>query len=284
MSLKELLDGFYDSFDFKGRVLNDPIEFPMMYKTHADIEVSGLIAASLSYGKVTLFKPVIRLILQKMGKTPAEFLLNFDVKTHKDLFSGISYRFNRNEDVLALLFVISEILKNYGSVRNLFVSNFTGGIYGSIHGFVQYAQRVDTEPVYGSGKKSDGFLQFFPDPAKGSACKRVNMYLRWMVRSGDIDFGLWPEIPASALVIPLDTHISKVARCLGLTKRKSNDWKAAVEITQALCGLNPQDPLRYDFALCHHGISGSCKAIRQADACNNCSLNSVREGQSPSHY
>ncbi|MBF0520116.1 MAG: TIGR02757 family protein [Nitrospirae bacterium] len=271
MKLKELLDSFYNSFDFKERVLNDPIEFPSLYKTPGDIEVSGLVAASFAYGKVTLFKPVIQKILQKMGLSPHEFLINFDIKTHGKLFSGISYRFNRNEDVLAFLFVIGEILKNYGSVKSLFLENFNGSIYDSISGFVQYALSVNTEPVYGNNQKTNGFLQFFPDPAKGSACKRVNMYLRWMVRNKDIDFGLWPEIPASALVIPLDTHISKVARCLGLTKRKTNDWRAAVEITQALSVFEPLDPLKYDFALCHHGISGNCKGVGDTE-CDKCSF------------
>ncbi|QWR76601.1 TIGR02757 family protein [Candidatus Magnetomonas plexicatena] len=271
MKLKELLDSFYDSFDFKERVLNDPIEFPSMYKTPGDIEVSGLIAASFAYGKVTLFKPVIRQILEKMGKSPYEFLINFDVKNEGKLFSGISYRFNRNEDVLAFLLVIGEILKNYGSIKTLFLQNFNGSIYNSISGFVQYALSVNTEPVYGNNRQPSGFLQFFPDPVKGSACKRINMYLRWMVRNKDIDFGLWTEIPPSDLVIPLDTHISKVARCLGLTKRKANDWRAAVEITQALSALDPLDPLKYDFALCHHGISGACKGEGSSE-CDKCSF------------
>ncbi|MBF0465578.1 MAG: TIGR02757 family protein [Nitrospirae bacterium] len=271
MRLKELLDSYYNSFNFKERVLNDPIEFPSLYKTPADIEAAGLIAASFAYGKVTLFKPVIRQILEKMGGSPYEFLINFNVRTQGKLFSGISYRFNRNEDVLAFLFVLGEILKNYGSVKRLFLENFNGSIYDSINGFVQYAVSVNTEPVYGNNQKTNGFLQFFPDPAKGSACKRINMYLRWMVRNRDIDFGLWPEIPASALVIPLDTHISKVARCLGLTKRKTNDWRAAVEITQALSVFEPLDPLKYDFALCHHGISGNCKGVGDTE-CDKCSF------------
>jgi uncharacterized protein (TIGR02757 family) len=102
-------------------------------------------------------------------------------------------------------------------------------------------------------------------PDKGSACKRMNLYLRWMVRDRDIDFGIWKGIPKDRLIIPLDTHIARIGKCLGLTVRSTADWKMAQEITRSLKRLDPVDPLKYDFALCHQGIAGVCSTQKCAD-------------------
>jgi uncharacterized protein (TIGR02757 family) len=130
---------------------------------------------------------------------------------------------------------------------------------------------VNTSKVYGKDVRPRGMAQFFPSPVKGSACKRMNLFLRWMVRKKDIDFGLWKSIPGNKLVIPLDIHIARISQCLGFTRRASADWKAAREITEALKKLDPDDPLKYDFALCHHGISGLCKSGDDS-ACKTCFL------------
>ncbi|MBF0456778.1 MAG: TIGR02757 family protein [Nitrospirae bacterium] len=271
-SIKTLLDGFYSSFDFTERVKNDPIEFPHRYSNPQDIEAVSLIAASFAYGKVELFKPVTGRILSKMGASPADFLLEFDIKRHAGLFSGISYRFNKNEDITAFIYILHRAATAKGSIKNAFVQKYNGSIYDMLGGVAEYMLSIDMTAVYGSNVRPPGLLQLFPSPFKGSACKRFNMFLRWMVRDADIDFGIWPEIPKNSLIIPLDTHIARIARCLGLTHRKSNDWKTAAEITQALKRLDPDDPLKYDFALCHHGISGACGAARNEDACKTCAI------------
>jgi len=123
--------------------------------------------------------------------------------------------------------------------------------------------------IYGKDIHPHGMMHFFPTPAKGSACKRMNLFLRWMVRDRDIDFGIWKGIPKNKLVIPLDTHIARISRCLGFTMRRSADWKAAVEITNALKQFDPDDPVKYDFALCHHGIAGMC-AKGDVRLCTGC--------------
>jgi uncharacterized protein (TIGR02757 family) len=135
---------------------------------------------------------------------------------------------------------------------------------------------INTAAVYGRNIKPAGLLQFFPSPAQGSACKRVNLFLRWMIRDRDIDLGIWRDIPKNKLVIPLDTHIARISRCLGFTSRNSQDWKMALEITGALKRFDPEDPLKYDFALCHHGISGVCKGRDNRAACMDCVFNSRR--------
>jgi uncharacterized protein (TIGR02757 family) len=121
-----------------------------------------------------------------------------------------------------------------------------------------------------------GLRHFLPSPLEGSACKRLNLYLRWMVRPDDgVDFGLWPQIPTDRLIIPLDTHICRIGQFLGLTRRKTPDWKMAEEITRSLRAISPDDPVQYDFVLCHMGISGNCPLVGCREKCEACPLRSA---------
>ena len=271
--LKKTLDSFYKGYDFNERLSHDPIEFPHRYSRPEDIEVAGFIASCFSYGKVELFKPVIEQILKPGGRRPALFLKNYSQKKDAKYFKGISYRFNKEEDIICYIYILSTILKKWGSLKKLFYHNYRSDhedIKIAINGFVEYFHEVDTSPVYGRNIKPPGLTQLISLPAKRSACKRVNLFLRWMVRTKDIDLGIWNKIPPSKLIIPLDTHIAKISRCLGFTKRVVPDWKTAKEITESLKTFDPQDPLKYDFALCHQGISGLCRGEKHVSACSSC--------------
>lgn len=263
MSVKVLLDKFYREYNFKERIPHDPIEFPHRYKRREDIEIAGFIASCFAYGKIGLFKPVIERILSVMRGSPYDFLMGFKVKKDSRLFSGIKYRFNENKDIICLLHIISNQLRSHKSIENVFKSFYkeTDSDTGNaLTGFIDYVLKTNTSDIYGENLKPDGLLQFFPSPSKGSACKRMSLFLRWMIRNKDIDFGIWKGIPESKLIIPLDTHIAKISRCIGFTKRRSQDWKMAVEITDALKKLDPDDPLKYDFAMCHYRIAGLCSS------------------------
>ena len=170
---------------------------------------------------------------------------------------------------------MSHLLRSHKSIENVFKSFYkkTDSDTGkALTGFIDYALKTDTSDIYGKNLKPGGLLQFFPSPSKGSACKRKNLFLRWMIRKRDIDFGVWKGIPENKLIIPLDTHIARISRCLGFTKRKSQDWKMAVEITNALKKLDSGDPLKYDFAMCHYGISGLCGPKKGDGNCADCLL------------
>ncbi len=277
--LKESLDRFYKEYNLLERINSDPIEFPHRYKRPEDVEVIGLIASSLAYGKVTLFKPVLERIFKIMGESPSDFLLHFDIKKNVHLFSDIKYRMNKNEDILCLIYFISVVLKGYGSLQRLFMNFYNpmdDDIGSALSGFVDYFLKIDTSAVYGKDIKPFGLLQLFPSPVKGSTCKRFNMFLRWMVRSGDgVDLGIWNEIPASKLIIPIDTHIARIGRNIGLTKRKNADWRMAKEMTENLKIFDPDDPVKYDFALCHMGISGECPTVASIEKCGKCNLSDI---------
>ncbi|MCE5311965.1 MAG: TIGR02757 family protein [Nitrospiraceae bacterium] len=263
--LKKALDRLYADYDFKARVRHDPIEFPSSYKHSRDIEASGFIASCLAYGRVDLFKPVTASILSAMGCRPYEFLINFERRRDAKLFSGISYRFNSESDILSLVSTLSKAYRKYGSIEALFLKYFSQEDANTGKGL----EGMAAELIAGAGSNaSSGFMQFFPLPSKGSACKRMNLFLRWMIRDRDIDFGIWKKIPKNRLIIPLDTHIARIALCIELTKRRTADWKAAVEITDALKNMDSEDPLKYDFALCHQGISRVC----EKSGCSECRL------------
>lgn len=272
-SLKAILGKFYGEYDFAERLRHDPIAFPHRYRNPEDIEVSGFIASCFAYGKVALFTPVVEKLLSLMGAHPHSFLTEFNVRKHRNHFT-FKYRFNESEDIICLLFLIHKLLKRHSSLGEAFRGHYAtedADTGRAIAGFVDEVMSMNTSPVYGKDLRPFGMTQFLPSPVKGSACKRMNLFLRWMVRDRDIDFGLWRTIPKDKLVIPLDTHIAKISRCLGFTRRSAADWKTALEITEALKKLDPEDPLKYDFALCHHGISGVCKG-RGNPGCRDCAL------------
>lgn len=271
--LKNILDRFYREYNFDERILHDPIEFPLRYKNPGDIEVSGFIASCLAYGKVEQFKPVVGRLLSPMGSSPRDFLVNFNPGRHRRLFEGVRYRFNESEDIICLLFMLHRMLKKYGSLQNVFRSCFhpdDRNIERGLSGLISTFLSMDTSEVYGKDIRPRGLVQFFPSPVNGSACKRASLFLRWMIRDRDIDPGIWKGIPKDKLVIPLDTHIARISRCLGFTERRSQDWKTAVGITEALKKFDHEDPLKYDFALCHHGISGLCKGRKHPEGCVGC--------------
>jgi uncharacterized protein (TIGR02757 family) len=273
--LKKTLDTFYGEYNFKERVKHDPIEIPRRYSRPDDIEIAGFFASSLAYGKIGLFKPVIERILKPGGRHPACFFKDFHLGRDKKYLQGISYRFNKEEDILCLVYMISHTLKKWGSLKNIFYHYYEPGhedIKYALEKLVNYFMNIDTSPIYGKNIRPYGLKQFFPSPESGSACKRLNLFLRWMVRTKDIDLGIWNKIPPSKLIIPLDTHIARISRCLDLTKRKSSDWKTAREITDELKQMNPGDPLKYDFALCHQGISGLCRGERFRSVCSSCAI------------
>lgn len=267
--VKKLLEDLYKQYNSFEQYQRDPIIFPHRYSDERDIEIAGLIASSFAYGRLELFMAVLDKIFKILGDSPADFVENFDFERDLKYFDGINYRFNNYIDVIALIYSISESIKKWGSLKNLFQHEFnkTNDIKSALIGFVNELKTcVNNEAYY--HREVSRFDYLLISPEKGSACKRLNLFLRWMVRDKDIDFGIWKEVGKENLVIPLDTHVGDISRCLGLLRRKSNDWKAALELTNSLKKFDPHDPVKYDFALCHIGIDGVCNRNR----CDNCEI------------
>jgi uncharacterized protein (TIGR02757 family) len=276
--LKQPLDRLSREFDWTLRVGQDAIQFPLRYSDPADIELAGLFASCLAYGRVDLFGAQVDLVLERMGESPARFIWSFDLEKHRDAFDGFGYRFNRERDVLAFCLAAQRIIVRHGSLKAFFLEGYSAGhphVGPAVENFAAGFRRQDLSAVYPGNRLSYGFKHWFPLPSTGGACKRLHLYLRWMVRREAPDFGIWPEVPPSALLMPVDTHIENMARSIGLTRRRSRNWRMVEEITAALRRLDPDDPVRYDFALCHKRMSGQCLNRRDAETCGPCRLRPV---------
>ncbi len=253
-TIKIKLEKLYSSFDFDSAIKRDPIRFPKRYSHPLDIEVVGIIASFFAYGSIKCFCNFLDRLFSFMGENPADFILNFKPSNLLERLE-IKYRFSNIEDIVAFLFILQNLLKNAPSLENYFRNKNSSSIIFKISNFIEKCLEVDLKPIYGRDIKTRGLLHFFPHPNRGSACKRINLYLRWMVRKRDIDFGIWKTIKPIELIIPLDVHIWRISQKLGFTTRNSPNLKSAQEITNFLRKIEPNDPLKYDFVLCHGDIN-----------------------------
>lgn len=263
-SLRCKLESILASYTSQERLKYDPLQFVHKYLDPKDQEVVGFLAAQYAYGNVSQIITAIKKILDLLGKNPAGFVLNFNIKKDSKLFDKIVHRWTKGEDLSLLLYVLQQAIIKYGSIQNLFLLGYDSShptIKKALSAFVKVLF-VDKVINKGGNKINNkiiankGFSFFMPDPESGSPCKRWNLYLRWMVRyEKGLDLGLWDKISPSKLIIPLDTHIARIGKEIGLTTLKTPSWRMAEEITNSLAKFDQNDPLKYDFALCHYGIS-----------------------------
>ncbi len=246
LQIKNKFETTYNQFNNPQSIHPDPLEFLYKYQDNQDIEIVGLIASCLAYGRVAQILKAVNSVLQKLGDTPYNFILNTDNNKLFKLFKDFKYRFNTGDDIANLLIGIKYILKNKSSLKKVFSEHFH-----NTHN-ISIATELFIKDISISFPNSKNFL--LPLPSNGSACKRMNLFLRWMVRKDNVDLGIWDTIPTSALLIPLDTHMFKIAKQYNMTNRKSADLITTQEITQFFKRINSTDPIKYDFALTRAGI------------------------------
>ena len=257
--LKARLDLLYRRYNCVNAA-SDPIEIVRRYTTPADREVVGFLAASLAFGRVASVLQSIERVLQVMGPAPSEFVRQFDPARDGRPLSTIVHRWTRGVDLVALLW-ITRVMLEHGSIETFFLEGYEAAstdVGNALDSFSTRAMSVDLRPAYGRVPPKPGVQYFFPRPSAGSGCKRLNLFLRWMIRRDEVDLGVWTRPSPSVLVVPLDTHVVRVSRCLGLTRRTSPGWPMAAEITASLRALDPVDPVKYDFSLCHIGMANAC--------------------------
>ena len=274
--IKSVLDNLYETRSPR-HLANDPLSFCHSYPDPVDREVAAVIASAFAYGAVAIIIRSLKSIFAEMGTSPRRYVENFDPKIGVKTFSAFKHRFNDGRDLCALLWGIRMMIESDGSVETFFLRGYQGDaeeVTGALECYAESVLALDYSAVFGEKDIPDDsyFRFFFPSPASGSACKRLCMFLRWMVRPDDgIDLGLWRQVSPAKLIIPVDTHISRICRYLGFTGRKSADWRMAREITAALRLLDHDDPVKYDFSLAHLGISEGCDG-KNTRFCLNCSI------------
>ena len=250
--VKRKLNYHYKYFDFT-KISPDPLEFPHRFINYYDIEISSFISAIFAYGNVTQIIKTLETIHEAMGESPHEFILNYSEEIGQKYFDILKHRFYTSNDIHNLFLGLQKIYTVYGSLKYLFLLYYfekDPGIKESLSFFANNLLSITCE----NKAPSRGIKFMFPDPLKGSACKRFNLFLRWMVRKDELDFGLWFEIDPRKLIIPVDTHVAAIGKNLRLTRSKIISWKMAEEITAKLKLFDEQDPVKYDFAICHIGM------------------------------
>jgi uncharacterized protein (TIGR02757 family) len=258
--LKAALDELYAGFNRPDAAV-DPVHVVRRYARLDDREVVGFVAAGLAFGRVASVMASVEAVCQVLGPEPARFVRGFDPAVHGRPLRALVHRWTRGDDLVALIWILRRLLDEHGSIERALAAGAdpdAADVSGALDAFSTRARAVDLRPAYRRVPARPGVFYFFARPSGGSACKRLNLFLRWMVRRDAVDPGGWTAIPARQLIVPLDTHTIRVGRCLGLTRRTTPGWAMAADITAALRELDPVDPVRYDFALCHLSMMGAC--------------------------
>ena len=244
--LKSQLDKYTLEYETKEFIKDDPVQFIHRFKDKNDIEIAGFIAAMFAYGKREVFITKLNHIFNLMENKPLDFVKSFDCKTK---ICGCDYRFSKDCDFIQIIKILNTLYSENETLESLFKNNYNGEVWSMLQCVIDYFyNHIDMEIT-------NGFYHMLPNPKKKSAMKRMNMLLRWFVRKSAVDIGIWDFIPTSELLIPLDTHVAKISRKLGLLNRSDNGYESVIEITNNLKNFDPIDPIKYDFALFGYGVN-----------------------------
>jgi uncharacterized protein (TIGR02757 family) len=263
------LDDLYQAYN-REEAAADPVQIVRRYSAPRDQEIVGFCAAALAFGRVASVLNTVETLVRVLGPEPARFVSEFDPAGPHPELRAMVHRWTRGRDLVALLWILRQMLDRAHSIEQFFLEGYepdAADIGPSLDSFSRRALQLDLRAAYGRVPRRPGVCYFFPRPSAGSGCKRLNLFLRWMVRRDAVDLGAWSTIPAAKLIVPLDTHVIRLGQCLRLTRYRSPGWRMAAEITASLRAIDPVDPVRFDFSLCHVGMMNACGyARRQGDA------------------
>ena len=243
----ETLEGLYRKLNRRRYIHPDPLEFLYDYDAPGDREVVALIASSLAVGRVSLILKSVSIVLKLMGPNPTRYLSGATQKRMVSSLDGFMHRFITGGNVIALLAAAKQLIKRYGSLRDCFIAGMRADDETVLPALKTFAGRLIEAGDGGCG-------WCVPNPLRNSACKRLNLMLRWLGRQDEVDPGGWTCISPGKLIVPLDTHMHKIGLAMGVTQRKSADMRTALEITGGFRHISPNDPVKYDFALTRLGI------------------------------
>ena len=255
------LQSLYEAYNREDAAA-DPVQIVRRYTRRDDQEIVGFCAAALAFGRVASVLNSVETLARILGDHPSEYVHRFDPKAPHPELRAMVHRWTRGVDLVALLWLLRQMIQQSGSIEAFFSAGHDPAavdVGGALDSFSRRALALDLKAAYGRrtpGRMGVGY--FFPRPSAGSACKRLNLFLRWMVRRDAVDLGAWTTIAPATLIVPLDTHVIRLGRCLRLTRYTSPGWRMAADITASLRAINPVDPVRFDFSLCHVGMMNAC--------------------------
>jgi len=271
VQVKDVLEKLYDKYNHCRFIKPDPLQFVHQYPKFSDMEIVALLAALLAYGRVQQIEKSLTDLLGRMGNNPFEFVRNFD-KQKRQKLKNFKHRFTSGDSLSNLLMLLKKVLGQYGNLQNFFVQGYNPSDKNIIPALSRFCDLL--LGMYAKTHNNyipKGLRYLLPRPAAGSACKRLNLFLRWMVRDDDVDIGLWRSIDKAKLIVPVDVHMGRLCRILGLYDRKTVSLTTAIKITESFAEIEPADPIKYDFALTRIGILENCTGQHQS-GCKFCGL------------
>lgn len=260
LELKSRLDEIYQHFNLANSV-SDPIWIVRRFERPEDQEIVAFCAAALAFGRVQSVLNSIEGMLKVMGPSPAAYVRAFVPARDRRAFDHLVHRWTKGADMAALVWLLHQMLRQSGSIEGFFAEGLAPDavdVGDALDSFSRRAMALDKKAVYGRSTPTPGVAYFFSKPSSGGACKRLNLFLRWVVRHDRVDLGAWTRVKPSQLIVPLDTHVIRVGQCLRLTKYKSPGWRMAADLTTSLRALDATDPVRFDFSICHVGMMNAC--------------------------
>lgn len=265
-ALRRRLEELYRQYDHRF-VSPDPLEFVRAQAGAADREVVGLVASGLAFGTVPQIKRSIAAVLEVLGPRPSAAVAVLDPAAAASRLRGFRHRWVDGRDVACLLFFVRQMRAARGTVEAFFAEGLSAGdpdVGAALASFSTRSLALDHGGLYGRRPlpRGAGVRYFFPSPEAGSACKRLNLYLRWMVRRDGVDLGLWGRPDPSQLVLPLDAHTLRLVRRIRLTRYRTPGWRMALDVTRRLRALDPADPVKYDFAFHRMGLLRRHEEVR----------------------
>ncbi len=269
--VKSVLEKLYDKYNHRRLIKPDPLQFVYRYHSCEDMEIAALLSAELAYGRVQQIQKSLADLLERMGVSPFEFVLNFD-KLKRQKLKNFKHRFTSGDSLSDLLELLKKVLSQYGSIQGFFVQGYNPGDKNIIDALSKFCDslldmytKIHNRPI----PRQLSYL--LPRPAGSSVCKRLNLFLRWMVRNDEVDLGLWESIDKAKLIVPVDVHMGRLCKILGFHGRKIISLSTAVKITECFAEIEPTDPVKYDFALSRIGILDGCTG-RHRSGCELCEL------------
>jgi len=247
MITKSELDELVQKYETADFIKDDPIQFPHRFDSKKDIEIAGFIASLLAYGSRKQFISKLNQLFDIAQNEPLNFIGNFDSK----IITDFNYRFGKPNDFISIFNIMKELYNTSNGLEELFEHGYREGRL--------FENVVDYFYARADKNVGQGFYHMIPNPRNGGAMKRMCMFLRWMVRKGPVDLGVWKFLKPAQLYIPLDVHVGRISRQMGLLSRNANDFKSVVELTENLKKICPEDPIKYDFAMFGYGVNNGGK-------------------------
>jgi len=269
--LANILERVYARYNHRRLIGADPLQFAYRFDRRQDAEVASFLASALAYGRVQQIQRSLNDLFARLDGGPYDFVMDFS-PSRRSRLAGFKHRFTTAEDVGDLLELLRPVLRQHGSIESFFVEDFDPKEPNVLPALARFCDRLtDAYARKHGGQVSRGLMYLLASPSRGSASKRLHLFLRWMVRADDVDPGLWKSLDRAKLIVPLDVHMARLCRILGLHDSNTISQSTAVQVTEGFAAIAPADPVKYDFSLSRIGILDDCTA-RHRSGCESCEL------------